>query len=100
MREFESARPPRISAAGTEPDGHQFRKLLGAEHSTAALPGRGARQSLGASKSVMKGMCRMRTLFASDRVVYRSDWAGLLMFSGLPSDFKGWNAIRVPPRAQ
>jgi hypothetical protein len=40
------------------------------------------------------------TQLASDRVVYRPDCLGLLMFYGLPSVYKGRNAVRVPPRAQ
>ena len=44
--EFESAHALRSSAVGTGwPDISSVR-LLGAEHSTAAVPGRGARQSL------------------------------------------------------
>ncbi len=47
-----------------------------------------------------KEVWTMSTLLASDRVVYRSDWAGFGMFSGVPSVCRGWNAVRVPPRAQ
>jgi hypothetical protein len=42
----------------------------------------------------------MSTVSASDRVVHRSDRAGFRMF---PREFtvrKGWNAVRVPPRAR
>lgn len=36
----------------------------------------------------------MSTLLAS--YVYRSDLLGFGMFSGLPSIFKGWNAVHIP----
>lgn len=42
----------------------------------------------------------LSTLWASDWVVHRPDWPGLLMFSGVRSVCKGQNAVRVPPRAQ
>jgi hypothetical protein len=47
-----------------------------------------------------KKVWTVSTLFASDRVVQRPVWAGLLMFSRVPSVCRGWNAVRVPPRAQ
>jgi hypothetical protein len=34
------------------------------------------------------------------RVVLVPDWAGLAMFSGEWQVFRGWNLVRVPPRAQ
>ena len=60
----------------------------------------GAVGLVGRLENCGKGVFTTYTLFASDRVVYRPDWAALLMFSGVPSIFKGWNAVRVPPRAQ
>jgi hypothetical protein len=42
----------------------------------------------------------LSTLWASDRAVHRSDRAGFRMFPRVPSVCKGWNAVRVPPRAQ
>jgi hypothetical protein len=42
----------------------------------------------------------MCTLWALDRVVLVADWAGLPMFSGLPSVRKGRNPVRVPLRAR
>ena len=42
----------------------------------------------------------MCTPWASDRVVLVSDWAGLRRFAGEWRIFKGWNPVRVPPRAQ
>ena len=42
----------------------------------------------------------MSTLLVSDSVVLVPDWAGSLVFSGVPSGCEGWNAVRVPPRAQ
>ena len=42
----------------------------------------------------------MCTPWASDRVVLATDWAGLAMFPGEFSVCKGWNPVRVPPRAQ
>jgi hypothetical protein len=42
----------------------------------------------------------MCTLWALDRVVLVADWAGLPMFSGVPRVCRGWNAVRVPPRAR
>lgn len=41
----------------------------------------------------------MSTGGASDRVVHRRVRPGFLMFPGLPSVCKGWNAVRVPRRA-
>ncbi len=43
-----------------------------------------------------KEVLTMSTLVASDW----ADWLGLPMFSGVPSVFRRWNAVRVPPRAQ
>ena len=42
----------------------------------------------------------MCTPWASDRVVLVPDWAGLRMFGRESSVCKGWNPVRVPPRAQ
>ena len=42
----------------------------------------------------------MSTLFVSDRILHPSDCSGFRMFSPVPSVFKGWNVVRVPPRAQ
>ena len=42
----------------------------------------------------------MCTPWASDRIVLVPDWAGLARFSGEWRKFKGWNPVRVPPRAQ
>jgi hypothetical protein len=42
----------------------------------------------------------MCTPWASDRVVPVPDWAGLAMFAGEWRKFKGWNPVRVPPRAR
>jgi hypothetical protein len=42
----------------------------------------------------------MSTGWASDWAVHRPDWLGCGTFSGVPSVCKGWNAVRVPPRAQ
>ena len=46
------------------------------------------------------GLWTMSTLLASDWAVHRPDWLGLPLFSGLPSVCKGWNPVRVPPRAR
>ena len=53
-----------------------------------------------ATKWAKMRVCTMCTPWASDRVVHRSDWAGLRRFSGEWRKFKGWNPVRVPPRAQ
>jgi hypothetical protein len=45
-------------------------------------------------------MCTMCTPWPSDWAVYRPDWPGFGMFIELPSVCKGWNPVRVPPRAQ
>jgi hypothetical protein len=50
--------------------------------------------------SGQKGVFTFCTLWASDLVVVVPDWAGFRRFPGEPSDCKGWNAVRVPPRAQ
>jgi hypothetical protein len=47
-----------------------------------------------------KDVCTMCTLSASDWAVHRPDCLGFGMFSGVPSVWKGWSAVRVPPRAQ
>jgi hypothetical protein len=46
------------------------------------------------------GVWTMSTDSASDRVVLRSDRPGFRTFPPLPSVCKGWNAVRVPPRAR
>ena len=46
------------------------------------------------------GLLTVSTLLLSDWVVYRSDWAVLGTFSGVPCVSAAWNAVRVPPRAQ
>ena len=45
-------------------------------------------------------MRTLSTLLESDWVIYPEDWAGFGMFSGVSSVCKGWNAVRVPHRAQ
>ena len=42
----------------------------------------------------------MSTLLVSDRVLLPSDYFGFRMFSRVPSVCKGWNTVRVPPRAR
>jgi hypothetical protein len=71
-----------------------------ARHYVAALPewGRGSRLEWHGMRQ--KNVWTMSTLWASDRVVHRSDRAGFRMFPGESSVCKGWNAVRVPPRAQ
>ncbi len=51
-------------------------------------------------KLVKKRVCTMCTPWASDRVVRVPDGAGLRRFAGEWRKFKGWNPVRVPPRAQ
>jgi hypothetical protein len=46
------------------------------------------------------GVCTMCTLRAADRLELGSDRAGFGMFSGERRICRGWNAVRVPPRAQ
>jgi hypothetical protein len=46
------------------------------------------------------GVCTLCTLLPSDWVVEGSDRVGFRMFSREFSVCKGWNAVRVPPRAQ
>ena len=53
-----------------------------------------------AAQNACFGVCTMCTLWASDWAVWVSDRAGFRMFPGLPNVCKGWNAVRVPPRAQ
>ena len=50
--------------------------------------------------SVRKAVLTMSTALASDWAVHRSDWLGFGMFSGVPTVYKGWNLVRVPPRAR
>jgi hypothetical protein len=45
-------------------------------------------------------VCTMCTPWASDRVALLPDWAGVPRISGEWPKFKGWNPVRVPPRAQ
>jgi hypothetical protein len=42
----------------------------------------------------------MSTLLVSYWAKQPSDWLGFRMFSQVPSVYAGWNAVRVPPRAQ
>jgi hypothetical protein len=42
----------------------------------------------------------MSTLLAADWVAKPADCLGFRMFLRVPSHCKGWNAVRVPPRAQ
>ncbi|MCB5283600.1 hypothetical protein BJQ89_03369 [Arthrobacter sp. ES1] len=46
------------------------------------------------------GVWTVSTLWVRDRAVPGSDRAGLAMFSGEWRIFRGWNPVRVPPRAQ
>ena len=64
------------------------------------VPSVGTRFSFGARSGANLGVWTMSTLRASDRVVHRPDWLGFRMFPEDPSVCRGWNAIRVPPRAQ
>ena len=60
-----------------------------------------SRQTSGPGKIMgRKRVCTMCTPWASDRVVLVPDWAGLRRYSGEWRKFKGWNPVRVPPRAQ
>jgi hypothetical protein len=52
------------------------------------------------SKVGKKRVWTMSTLLASDWAVHRSDRAGFRMFPRESSVRKGWNAVRVPPRAR
>ena len=54
----------------------------------------------GSRQNAKKEVCTKYTLWASDRVVPVPDWAGLAMFAGEWRKFKGWNPVRVPPRAR
>ena len=45
-------------------------------------------------------VCTLCTPRASDSVVLGSDRRGFRMFYGLPSAYKAWNPVRVPPRAR
>jgi hypothetical protein len=63
------------------------------------------RQGCGPSFSLLhqigqkEGVHNVHTLgFGSGRTV--PDWAGFRRFSGEWRKFKGWNPVRVPPRAQ
>lgn len=42
----------------------------------------------------------MSGLFVSYWAEQPSDWLGFRMFSRVPCVCKGWNAVRVPPRAR
>jgi hypothetical protein len=66
----------------------------------APRPGGRLSSVVGAPKWARKRVCTLCTPWASDWVVPGSDRAGFRMFSGLPSVFKAWNTVRVPPRAQ
>ena len=55
---------------------------------------------VGGAEVGKKRVCTMCTPWASDRVVLVPDWAGLRRFSGEWRIFKGWNPVRVPPRAR
>ncbi|KQN86578.1 hypothetical protein ASE96_13515 [Arthrobacter sp. Leaf69] len=46
------------------------------------------------------GVWTVSTLWVSDWVVLVPDWAGLRRFAGEWLVFKGWNPVRVPPRAR
>jgi hypothetical protein len=69
---------------------------------TAQLPrpdGRSA-ASLGGTNLAKVRVCTMCTPWASDRVELVPDWAGSAMLAGEWRIFKGWNPVRVPPRAR
>jgi hypothetical protein len=46
------------------------------------------------------GVWTVSTLWVADWVVLVPDWAGLRRFSGEWRKFRGWNPVRVPPRAR
>jgi hypothetical protein len=66
----------------------------------APRPGGRLSSVVGAVKWAKKGVCTMCTPWASDWVVLVPDWPGLAMFAGEWRKFKGWNPVRVPPRAR
>ena len=47
-----------------------------------------------------RGVWTVSTLWVSDWAVPVPDWAGFRMFPGVASVCKGWNPVRVPPRAR
>jgi hypothetical protein len=100
MRHFESTEV--LGPSGSRTSWREIRlgRLL-AQNTELPRPLSGER---GSRMELLK-ICHKRrvhnvTPWASDWVVHGPDWLGLLMFSRVPSVFKGWNTVRVPPRAQ
>lgn len=93
MKEIESTPVLRtVARAGLA--GRRPRRSPDPEQRVAAFPERGsAAGALGYLESFRKGVLTVSTRLASDRVVHRPDWLGLIMFSGVPSVCKGWNAV-------
>ena len=55
---------------------------------------------LGAFSGEKLGVWIVSTLWVTDWVVSVPDWAGFRMFRRESSVCKGWNPVRVPPRAR
>jgi len=82
--------------------GFPFRSVRNLEQDATVPSGRPLKQPGWGRRSGQKeGVHNVHTLgFGSDRLVCRPDWAGLRRFPGEWRIFRGWNAVRVPPRAR
>jgi prophage maintenance system killer protein len=52
------------------------------------------------SAALLESVARFHPLIDGNKRTAWTDWPGFGMFSGVRSACKGWNAVRVPPRAQ
>ena len=86
--------------------GRSLAGVGGSGHLIDNLPAVGPRPDsrfsspVGVTEVGKKRVCTMCTLSASDCGVLGADRAGFRMFPREPSVSGGWNAVRVPPRAQ
>ena len=88
-----------LTAPGTTAGRHCREVSWQTRASATSVDGRGNR--FGLLESGKKEVWTLlSTLLASDWAVYRPDWLGLPMFPRESSVYMGWNAVRVPPRAQ
>ena len=89
-----------LFGAGPVPETDSSRRSEIARKTQLPRPDGRLSSLVGGAEVGKERVCTMCTPWASDRVVLVPDWAGLRRFSGEWRKFKGWNPVRVPPRAR
>ena len=89
-----------LFGAGPVPEAYSSYRGETARRTQLPRPGGRLGSLAGGAEVGKKRVCTMCTRWASDWAVPVPDWAGFGMFGRESSVCKGWNPVRVPPRAQ